>query len=50
MFSLGRRSRGASLQSWRPVIHAGGDMSPTEACRVAKIKTYNSVHCGDLKL
>lgn len=38
MFSRCIRSKGALLQSWRLVIQAGRDMSPTEACRVARIK------------
>lgn len=46
MFSLRIRSRGAFLQS----LEAGTGTSPTEMCRGAWIKTYNSVHCGDRKL
>lgn len=43
MFSLCIRSRGAFLQSWRLVIQARRHMSPTETCRVARIKTYTTL-------
>lgn len=50
MFSLGRKSQDASLQSWRPVIQSGRDVSPTEARGLDRIKAYNIVHCGNLGL
>lgn len=50
MFSLCRKLWGPFLQNWSLVIQARGGTYPTEACRVARIKNFNSVHCCDLNL